>query len=400
VGTPEDALALGRRGLLATGNGRRLARSVDPSALRLAKWPASVTFCAVFPALVLVTLFVTAKQIDAVAIDFGGFYTAAQAVLRHDSPYVSVAETTHFNGVYVYPPLTAVGVIPFTVLPREAAGFLAMAILVVALLAIPVTLGVRDWRCFGLALLWPPAIQAIQTGSVTIFLALGAAIAWRLRDRRAVCALSVGTAMAMKLILWPLLVWLAAARREVTAAVSYLVGVALVVGSWAVVGFAGLTQYPQLLDRLQAELELNCYTVYVTALDVGASAMLARAIWLVVGVALLAGVVFAGRRGDERTAFVLAIAAALSLTPIVWLHYFTLLLVVVSIAQPKLGAAWIAPLLMVVATGNGNPAPYQTAATLFAAMLTVVLSVRAIRAAPRPRSEPVLRRAIPEFAVD
>jgi hypothetical protein len=178
-----------------------------------------------------------------------------------------------------------------------------------------------------------------------------------------------------------------------------LVGVALVVGSWAVVGFAGLTQYPQLLDRLQAELELNCYTVYVTALDVGASAMFARAIWLFVGVALLAGVVVAGRRGDERTAFVLAIAAALSLTPIVWLHYFTLLLVVVSIAQPRLGAAWIAPLLMVVATGNGNPAPYQTAATLFAAMLTVVLSVRAIRAT-RLRSEQLLRRGMPAFARD
>ena len=390
MGTPENALGLGRVALLPI---------TRPSILRLTKWPASVAFCAVFPAFVLVTLFMEAKHVDAVAIDFGGFYTAAQAVLRHDSPYVSVPETTHFNGVYVYPPLTAVGVTPFTALPREAAGFLAMAILVLALLAIPLVLGVRDWRCFGLVLIWPPAIQAIQTGSVTILLALGAALTWRLRDRRAVSGLTAGAVVAMKLFLWPLLVWLAATRRAATAIAAGVFGIALVLGSWALVGFAGLTQYPALLDRLQAELELNCYTVYVTALDAGASAAQARAVWLLVGVALLAGVLYAGRRGDERTAFVLAIAAALALTPIVWLHYFTLLLVVVSIAQPRLGAAWIAPLLMVVATGNGNPAPYQTAVTLFAATLTIILSIRAIRAT-RVRSEPVLRPRIAAFAGD
>ena len=39
-----------------------------------------------------------------------------------------------------------------------------MALLVGAALAIPYVLGVRDWRCYGLLLLWPPVISAVQTG--------------------------------------------------------------------------------------------------------------------------------------------------------------------------------------------------------------------------------------------
>lgn len=331
-----------------------------------------------FPALVLVVLFVTAKQEHAVALDFGAFYGAAESLLRGESPYVSV-DDPDINGSYVYPPVAAVGVIPFTVLSLEDARLVAMAFLVVALLAIPLVLGVRDWRCYGLAILWPPAIEAIQTGSVTIVLALGAAFVWRFRDRPVTTSWFAGLTVALKMILWPLLLWLLATRRVAAAGLSSAIGVALVLGSWAIIGFAGLTDYPRLLHRLQEALELDCYTVYVMALDVGASPLLARVVWLTIGLGLLAAVVLVGRRGDERTAFALAIAAALALSPIVWLHYFTLLLVVVAIAQPRLGAAWFVPLAMYVATGQGNPTPLQTVATILTAALTVALCVIAMR---------------------
>ena len=333
-----------------------------------------------FPAVLLATLFVTALQTEAVAGDFSAFYGAAESVLRGESPYVSAHDpAAGVFGSYVFPPLVALGVIPFTVLPQDVAGLLAMSLLVCALLAIPFTLGVRDWRCFGLAIMWPPAIGAIQTANVTIILALGAALVWRFRDRVALCSLSAGATVALKLILWPLLVWLVATRRVAAAALSCLVGASLVLGSWAIIGFAGLTEYPDLMRRFQKAIELDCYTVYVMALDAGATPALARAIWLAVGLGLLAAVVVAGRRGDEHVAFVLAIAATLAVSPVVWLHYFTVLLVVVSVAQPRLGAAWFAPLAMYVATGDGHPTPFQTTATILAATLTIALCVVAIR---------------------
>ena len=124
--------------------------------LRHLNWPASIAFFAVFPALLLAALFVTALQIEAVAGDFSAFYGAAESVLRGESPYVSAHDpAAGVFGSYVFPPLVALGVIPFTVLPQDVAGLLAMALLVCALLAIPFTLGVRDWRCFGLAIMWP-----------------------------------------------------------------------------------------------------------------------------------------------------------------------------------------------------------------------------------------------------
>ena len=57
-------------------------------------------------------------------------------------------------------------------------------------------------------------------------------------------------------------------------------------------------------------------------------------------------------------------AAVIACSPIVWLHYFALLVVVVAVAQPRLGLAWFVPLLMYGAEEIGNGSPAQTAVTL------------------------------------
>ena len=92
------------------------------------RWPASIALCAAFPVLVLVVLFATAIQDDAVAVDFGVFYSAAESLLELESPYVSPNDAVD-NSSYVYPPLTALGVAPFTAVPPEVAGLLAMGVL-------------------------------------------------------------------------------------------------------------------------------------------------------------------------------------------------------------------------------------------------------------------------------
>jgi alpha-1,2-mannosyltransferase len=341
---------------------------------------ASYVLFAALPAITVVTLFVSTIEDDAVAFDFRVFYDAAEAVLAGDSPYQSLddASAVVARG-YVYPPITAIAVIPFTLLPAKAAGLLVMALLVSAALLVPWVLGVRDWRCYGLLLLWPPVLSAVQTGSVTILLALGAALAWRFRARTGASAVAVGATLAVKLILWPLVVWMAATRRLLAAVAAVAVAAALVLGSWAAIGFTGLTDYPDVLRRLQDVVELDSYTVYVVALDAGASTAVARALWLGVGIAVLACVVVAARRGREREAFVLALAASLLLTPIVWLHYFALLLVVVALARKTLSLVWFIPLAMVVTPGSGQPTPFETSATLVIAAATVSLSLWSLR---------------------
>ena len=355
---------------------------------------AAIAFCCVLPLLVVVALFAATIEDDTVAMDFRQFYAAAEAILDGHSPYLPPGEPlTAWGGPYPYPPLPALLATPLTTLAFQTAGLLLMALLVVAVLAVLLVLDVRDWRCYGLVLLWPPVISAIQTSNLTIWLALACALAWRFRDRSLPVAASVGATLAAKFFLWPLAVWMAATRRLASAALTCAVGAGLLLLSWAAIGFAGMLDYPQLLRKLEDVVGADSYTTYIVALDVGLPSGLARAMWLALGLAILAGVVVLARRGDERGAFIAAIAAALALTPIVWLHYFALLAVVVALAQPRLGVVWFVPLAMVITPGSGQPTPFETAATLAVAAGTIVLALRessrrTVDLVPDPGSRP------------
>jgi len=341
---------------------------------------AVLAFLTVLPVVVVGLVFFDSIRGDSVAFDFKPFFRAAESILDGESPYPSDTDPlTADAGPYVYPPLPALTVLPLTVLPDLAAGLLVMVALVLAALAIPYVLGIRDWRLYALALLWPPVISAIQTGNVTLILALAAALAWRHRDRTWTGAAAIGVTLAAKFFLWPLVVWLAATRRFASAVLTCVIGGALLLGSWAVIGFAGLVDYPDLLERLEDTVGGDSYTLFIVAQDAGASPGVARAVWLAVGLALLAAVVVVAHRGNERAAFVLAIAASLSLTPIVWLHYFAFLLVVVAIAQPRMGIVWFVPFALVLTPGSGQPTPFETSWTLLAAAVTVALALGAVR---------------------
>ena len=67
----------------------------------------------------------------------------------------------------------------------------AIACLVGALLA----LDVRDWRCYPVALLYPPTVENVEYGAVGPILVLLVALGWRYRERIAVASLSVGAAI-------------------------------------------------------------------------------------------------------------------------------------------------------------------------------------------------------------
>lgn len=347
-------------------------------------WLASIVLFGALPVLTVIALFTAAISDDSIATDLRQFYGAAEAIVDGDSPYTA-AGITEWGGPYPYPPLPAVTAIPLTPLPFDAAGMLVMAALVGAALATLRVLDVRDWRCYGLALLWPPVLSAVQTGNVTLWFGLAAALAWRYRDRLLAASASVGLTLAVKFFLWPLVVWQAATRRAAAAALSVVFGAGILLLSWAVIGFADLVDYPDLVRRLEETVGEDSYTLYVVGLDLGLPSAAARALWLAVGLALLAAVVALGRRGDERSAFLLAMAASLALTPIVWLHYFALLLVVVAIAQPRLGVVWFVPLAMVITPGSGHPTPFETATTLAIATLTIGLAVRGSVREERPR---------------
>ena len=347
----------------------------------------------VLPVLALVYVFGKVLFTDLYVYAVVPYTEAADAVLHGHTPYPALTDPDFLRGAgYVYPPLVALLSIPLTLPPLEVAEVAMMVLLVAALLGTLWLLDVRDWRCYGVPFLWPPVLAAIQTGNVTLFMALAAALVWRFRDRDRDVGIALGVSLGAKLFLWPLGIWMLVTGRLRAVVWTVLVTVAVLLGSWALIGFAGLTGYPALLHRLSENSDEWGFSVYAVALDAGASSFAARALWLAAAAAILAVGVVLARNGDRRGSFMILLASAIAFSPIVWLHYFALLVVVVAVAEQQLGLAWFAPLLMwitmdgaaVPAIGNGTP--LQTASTIGVAALTVVLALRAHGTGARRKS--------------
>ena len=139
-----------------------------------------------------------------------------------------------------------------------------------------------------------------------------------------------------------------------------VVGAGVLVASWAVIGFAGFVDYPSSPAAARATLVgEDSYTAYIVGLDLGLPSLVARACGSLSGLRSWSASSSSDVDGDERTAFIVAVAASLALTPIVWLHYFALLLVVVALAQPRLGVVLVRPARDVRDAGERTPDPVR-----------------------------------------
>jgi hypothetical protein len=274
--------------------------------------------------------------------DYRVFWEAGRHVLHGTSPYPSDAALARATrDYYVYPPLAAVALAPLSLLPFGVAGVAYTGLSVAALVATLRVLDVRDARCYVVLLLWMPVLQAVALGTVAPFLALATALAWRYRDQVVVGAAAVGVAIAAKIFLWPLVVWLVATRRFRRAAEACAVGVVAVVLPWAALGFTDLRRYPLILQRLfSAEGETSW-----SPTSLGHLAGVGWAVPAAELAALAVVVVLAGRRDGDRRAFAAAVAASLVLSPIVWMHYLVVLVVPIALSSRRLSAAWLLPAL-------------------------------------------------------
>ena len=136
-------------------------------------------------------------------------------------------------------------------LPGADGDILVTLLATLAVPAILLLVGVRDWRCIGAALLWMPTASAIHLGTVSIPMALGVALMWRWRDRPVRAGVVLGLVIALKLFLWPLVIWLAITRRYRAATVAAVSTVVLCASSpWIPLKGAGLLGYPHRLSVL------------------------------------------------------------------------------------------------------------------------------------------------------
>ncbi len=292
--------------------------------------------------------------------DFTIFLDAGNDVLAGRSPYVSSVGIGPTQSPYAYPPVLALAVAPLAALPERAVhdtfvpGVLWSLVLLAATVGALVVLGVSDWRCYPIALVSPLVAEPVEYGAVGPILLLLCALAWRFRDRAGAAGTALGAAAVLKLFLVPLLLWLAFTRRLRAALLGVAVAVALALGSWAVVAFRGLHGYPHLLRKLTDVEADQSYSAFAILRALGLPKAASEVVVILAGLALLALAARAARSPSldavdrDRRSLILALAAALVLTPILWLHYLVLLLLPIGLARPRLSPLWLVPLLFAV----------------------------------------------------
>jgi Glycosyltransferase family 87 len=241
----------------------------------------------------------------------------------------------------VYPPLFILASIPLALLPVTFASWLWFCVLGACFFAAMWIVGIRDWRCHVIALTSPVVVHGLFYGNLTVLLVVPLAIAWRYRSSARIAGLAVGAAVAAKLFVWPLVVWLLLTRRFRAAAWTAASATVLVVGAWAVIGFEGFVDYPALLRAVQDVYAQRSLSVSTVAAALGASLSVAVAFAAVAGVGLLALAAWVVRCEDgDRRSFAVVVAACVVASPIVWPNYAALLFVPIAVTWPRLAPAW------------------------------------------------------------
>ncbi len=327
---------------------------------------------------VVVTIFVLATiwAHDGHGEDFNLQYWVTGWRVDHGlSPYAGLHQSLGGGLDFPYPAFTALCFAPFALIPRVLSSDLFTALCIAAPLLSLRLLSVRDWRLYGFVLLLAPVVAGWQTSNLTLPLVLGVAALWRLRDRPLATAVLVATLISLKLFLWPLALWLVVSRRWRATVYVVAIGAVVTPVSWVAIG--GLPQVHRFLHVISSETHAfshSNYSVSATLIQLGLGQGVAAVMAVIVSLALVAACIVVGRRRDERVLLVLIVALVLCASPIVWSHYFALLLVPLAVIRPRLGPIWIV-LLVLWACPLGFPtlAESAVAAVTVCGVITALL---------------------------
>ena len=302
-------------------------------------------------------------------IDFrGGTWNAGRALLSGRSPFLTpnpALLAREPNG-FVTPPLLALIGAPFSTLPFGVAIVAFNLLCGAALVGALRVLGVRDRGFYVLVLCSFPFVSSLALGQPDGLFALAAAVAWRRRDSPS-GAVAAGALIAAKLLAWPLIIWLLVTRRFREAAVATLAAIVMLLGSWACIGFKGLSSYPRLLSADARAFEAKGHSIVTALARAGIPLHLAVPLSVAAAVGIGVAIVIIARGGDLGW-FTAALAVGLLASPVVWQHYLVLLFIPLAVTKRLRD-----PLVWLLALGLWL-SPGETPGALWQAWLIPVLA--------------------------
>lgn len=293
------------------------------------------------------------------AFDFHTWYwPAGHRILDGVSPY-SLGTYQAFK----YPAISGLLFVPFALLPHSVADWVFTLCAVGAVPATLYLLNVRDWRVFGIVLLWQPVVYGWETANMTLLLVFGVAVAWRFRSKAWLVGIVIALLVSIKLFLLPLLFWLIATRRYVAVAWSVVATVVVNAAAWLVLGLDELSQYEHMMRGFAAGAAHRGYSAVSLLLEQGVGGTVAYGVALLLGVAAIIAALRLGRKSFDLVALTMCLGASLIATPLMESHYLALLLVPLALVQPRLTWSWSLPLLLWLAPVD-HPAAWQRVLTL------------------------------------
>jgi len=285
------------------------------------------------------------------AYDFHAYWEAALRLIATGSPYPPETLAGPFrlappfrlgpDELYMYPPVLALLFVPLTAMGEAGAVIAWLAIRVVvlgvtcALMPIPRRLRVA---VFGVAVLSAPVLRDLDLGNVSLVVTFLAVLAWRWLDRPAAgiaLAVSLTVRPTMALIgawwllrgLWRPVAWTAAA------------GIVVVLASLVWLRPEVWLQYPTVLGNVRDIMGVpNNLDLGSAVLLIGGPAWLAQ-LALYAGYAVAIGAVLLSLRRDRELSYVVTLMATLLLSPLLWDHYLTNLLVPAAFLAAR-GRLW------------------------------------------------------------
>lgn len=316
------------------------------------------------------------------------FWVASHRVLHGGDPYSWTRYQIDHGVSFPYLAPTALMLMPLA-LVAPGTGTVLMIILSAAALAGTLwALNVRDWRLYLLVFLWWPVANIWQTGNLTLLLGFGLALIWRYRSRPLVSGLLAAVIISLKPFVWPIVLWLVFTRRYRACGWTLVWGIAINAVAWAVVGYGRISEYVHLSATVTSALIRTGYGVIALVAHAGAPIWAGEVLMAGVAAALMLACLLAARRDDDRLALLLCVLLMLAVTPLLWNHYFALLIVPLAIYRPQISFEWVVGLLFRLCPGI-HVSGWEV---LVAAALTVLISYRLIasRRSVQPATRPAL----------
>ena len=286
------------------------------------------------------------------AYDFRAYYDAALRLMNAGTPYQSETLAGPFRpgpfGLYLYSPLPALVSVPLTSLSFDSAALiwvgLRLALLALACALTPVPRNVR-LLVFGVAAFSQPVLYDLDLGNVSVVVTFLSVVIWRWLDRP-VGALALAVSLTVRPTMALVAAWWALRLRWRPIAWTMVLGI-VVVG--LTLPFVALQRWFDWATVLRNVSDLMGIPSNV---DAGSAVLLVGGPAWLGTVALFAGYLIAALamlwslRRDRELSFVVTLMATLLLSPLLWAHYLTQLLVPAAFLAAR-GRWWglVLPLL-------------------------------------------------------